>query len=176
MAGSAGDAPPAPKRLVDFQNDVTVSDILLAAREGFHSIEHVKRYTTMGMAPIRASSQHERHGIVADALGKTIPEIGLTTFRPPYTPVTFGTIAGHARGDCSIRSARRHRTTGHEAHGAVFEDVGHWKRARYFPQDRRGHARRRWRANAWRSRNSVGILDASTLGKIEVEGPDAANF
>ncbi|MDW6025011.1 sarcosine oxidase subunit alpha [Mesorhizobium sp. BAC0120] len=179
--GMLGSAPGAGadatvKAFVDYQNDVTAKDIRLAVREGFRSIEHVKRFTTNGMATDQGKTSN-MHGlaIAAETLGKEIPEVGLTTFRPPYTPVTFGAIVNHSRGalfDPTRRTAI-HRWA--EAAGAVFEDVGHWKRAWYFPrggEDIHAAVNRECAT----VRKSAGLFDASTLGKIEVVGPDAAKF
>ncbi len=164
------------KAFVDFQNDVTVKDLLLATQEGFRSIEHVKRYTTTGMATDQGKTSNVTAlAVVAKQLDKTIPEVGLTTFRQPYTPVTFGALAGHNRGDLfdPIRRTPIHDWA--EAQGALFEDVGLWKRARYFP--RRGEDMHAAVARECKTvRTSVGVFDASTLGKIEVVGPDAAEF
>ena len=164
------------KAFVDFQNDVTAKDIRLAVREGFRSIEHIKRYTTTGMATDQGkSSNMNALGIAADSLGAAIPEIGLTTFRMPYTPVTFGTLAGMARGELfdPVRVTPTHDWA--TAKGAVFEDVGQWKRARYFPL--RGEGMHEAVDRECRAvRQSVGIFDGSTLGKIEVVGPDAEEF
>jgi sarcosine oxidase, subunit alpha len=164
------------KAFVDFQNDVTAKDIRQAVSEGFHSIEHVKRYTTTGMATDQGKMSN-MHGlaIAAEALGKPIPEVGLTTFRQPYTPVTFGTIVNHSRG--ALFDVVR-RTPIHDwarDHGAIFEDVGNWKRAWYFPrrgEDMAAAVNRECLA----TRQAAGIFDASTLGKIEVVGPDATKF
>lgn len=164
------------KAFVDFQNDVTLKDIHAAVQEGFQSIEHVKRYTTTGMATDQGKTSNiNALGIVAGALELTPPEVGTTTFRPPYTPTTFGAFAGQARGELFDPQ----RTTPIHAwavsHGAVFEDVGLWKRARYFPQGREtmdAAVQRECRA----VRTDVGLFDATTLGKIEVVGPDAAEF
>jgi sarcosine oxidase subunit alpha len=161
---------------VDWQNDVTVKDLKLALREGFTSIEHIKRYTTTGMATDQGKTSNlHALAIVARALEKPIPEVGHTTFRMPYTPVTFGTLAGYARGDLfdPIRTTPSHEWA--LEHKVVFEDVGQWKRARYFPQA--GESMHQAVARECRSvRAQVGLLDASTLGKIEVVGPDAASF
>jgi sarcosine oxidase, subunit alpha len=164
------------KAFVDFQNDVTAKDIKLAVREGFRSIEHIKRYTTTGMATDQGKTSNLNGlQIASTALAKPITDIGLTTFRPPYTPQTFGALAGHAKG--ALFQATR--TTNIDAwaaeNGAVFELVAQWRRARYFPkagEDMHAAVNRECRA----VRNSLGIFDASTLGKIEVAGPDAAEF
>ncbi len=171
-----GRNPALAKAFVDFQNDVTAKDVKLATREGFVSIEHVKRYTTTGMATDQGKTSNlNALAIVSDAIAKPIPQIGLTTFRPPYTPVTFGSFAGAARGDLfdPVRTTPIHAWA--EAHGAAFEDVGLWKRAWYFPkagEDLHAAVARECKA----VREGVGIFDASTLGKIEVVGPDAAEF
>ena len=164
------------KAFVDFQNDVTAGDIRLALREGFQSVEHLKRYTTTGMATDQGrTSNLNALAIAAQTLGRSIPEIGLTTFRAPFTPTTFGVLAGVAR-DNLFEPERR--TPTHDlavAAGAVFEDVGQWKRARYFPkagEDMDAAVSRECRA----VRSVAGMLDASTLGKIEVVGPDAGAF
>ncbi|MGO8830627.1 MAG: sarcosine oxidase subunit alpha family protein [Steroidobacteraceae bacterium] len=164
------------KAFVDWQNDVTTRDLRLAAREGFQSIEHVKRYTTTGMATDQGKTSNlNALAIVAAGLDVPIPQVGLTTFRMPYTPVTFGSLAGISRGD--LFDPKRTTPT-HEwaaARGAVFENVGLWKRARYFPRSGEGmHAAVARECRAVRS--ACGIFDASTLGKIEVVGADAAEF
>ena len=174
-------APPIPvdrraKAFVDFQNDVCAKDIDLAVQEGMRSIEHIKRYTTTGMATDQGKlANMNALGIAAAALARPIPEVGLTTFRPPYTPVTFGAFAGPARGEM-FDPIRRTPIHGWAAeNGAAFEDVGQWKRAWYFPQAResmRDTVERECRT----TRSSVGLFDASTLGKIEVVGPDAPAF
>ncbi|HUZ65228.1 MAG TPA: sarcosine oxidase subunit alpha family protein [Acetobacteraceae bacterium] len=164
------------RAFVDFQNDVTAKDLKLAVREGFQSVEHVKRYTTTGMATDQGkTSNMNALGILSDTLGRPIPQIGLTTFRMPYTPVTFGAFAGHARGAQFDPVRRTPIHPAAEAAGAVFEDVGTWKRARYFPHGGEGmHAAVNRECLA--VRNGVGMFDATTLGKIEVVGPDAAEF
>jgi sarcosine oxidase subunit alpha len=164
------------KSFVDFQNDVTAKDIELAAREGFRSVEHIKRYTTAGMATDQGKTSNVNAvGIAAAVLDKTIAELGHTTFRMPYKPVTLGTLAGLSRRDLfdPVRTTSIHEWA--VARGAVFEDVGQWKRARYFPhpgEDVRTAVNRECKA----VRAAVGIFDASTLGKIEVVGRDAAEF
>jgi sarcosine oxidase subunit alpha len=169
-------APSRLKSFVDWQHDVTTRDVKLAAREGFQSIEHVKRYTTTGMATDQGkTSNMNALAIVAQDLSNPIPRVGLTTFRMPYTPTTFGTFAGLSRGDLfdPRRTTPTHAWA--EAQGAVFENVGLWMRARYFPrtgEDMHAAVARECRA----VRSACGIFDASTLGKIEVVGADAAEF
>jgi sarcosine oxidase subunit alpha len=169
-AGGSGEA------FVDFQNDVTADDIRLAVREGFHSIEHIKRYTTNGMATDQGKLANTNAlAIAAEAAGRPIPEIGLTTFRPPYTPITFGVLAGHRRDGLYDSQRKTPLDDWAVEHGAVFEPVGQWRRARYFPlpgEDIRAAVARECRI----TRKSLGLFDASTLGKIEVVGPDAAEF
>ncbi len=164
------------RAFVDFQNDVCAKDIRLAVREGFRSIEHVKRYTTTGMATDQGKTSNlNALAIAAEVLGAPLPEFGLTTFRPPYTPVTFGAFAGASRGDLfdPIRLTPIHGWA--EAEGAAFEDVGLWKRAWYFA---RAHENMQAavKRECLATRSRVGLFDASTLGKIEVVGPDAAAF
>jgi sarcosine oxidase subunit alpha len=178
MVGSADGAGAGTtvKAFVDFQNDVTAKDIRQAVHEGMHSIEHVKRFTTNGMATDQGKTSN-LHGlaIAAEALDRPMPAVGLTTFRAPYTPVTFGSIVGHARGKLFDPTRRTPIHGWAERHGAVFEDVGQWKRAWYFPQageDMHAAVNRECRT----VRQSAGMFDASTLGKIEVVGPDAAKF
>jgi len=164
------------RAFVDFQNDVTAKDIRLAAQEGFRSIEHIKRYTTTGMATDQGKTSNVNAlAMASHALGRPIPGVGHTTFRPPYTPVTFGALAGPARG-AAFDPVRRTPIDGWaRRHGAVFEDVGQWQRARYFP--RTGETMQRAVARECRTvRARVGVFDASTLGKIEVVGPDAGRF
>lgn len=168
--------PKKVKAFIDFQNDVTAKDIKLAVREGFESIEHVKRYTTTGMATDQGkTSNMNALGLVAGILDRPLPSVGTTTFRPPYTPVTFGALVGPSRAD----RFEPVRTTAIDAwavaNGAEFEPVGNWRRAHYFPksgEDMHAAVSRECKA----VRTSVGIFDASTLGKIEVVGPDAAEF
>ena len=164
------------KAFVDFQNDVTAKDIRQAVHEGMRSIEHVKRFTTNGMATDQGKTSN-MHGlaIAAETLGKPIPQVGLTTFRAPYTPVTFGAIVSHARGGLFDPTRRTPIHPWAGAHGAVFEDVGQWKRAWYFPrpgEDMHAAVNRECAT----VRQAAGLFDASTLGKIEVVGPDAARF
>jgi sarcosine oxidase subunit alpha len=169
--------PPAQdKAFVDWQHDVTTKDLALATREGFQSIEHVKRYTTTGMATDQGKTSNlNAMAIVAERLGVAIPQVGHTTFRMPFTPVSFGSFAGISRGDLfdPLRTTPTHAWAA--ARGAVFENVGLWKRARYFPrpgEDMHAAVARECRA----VRGACGLFDASTLGKIEVVGADAAEF
>ncbi|MSQ54131.1 MAG: sarcosine oxidase subunit alpha family protein [Betaproteobacteria bacterium] len=164
------------RAFIDFQNDVTARDIELALREGFESIEHVKRYTTTGMATDQGkTSNMNALGLVAERLGRPIPQVGTTTFRMPYTPVTFGALIGAHRGELfdPVRQTPSHAWA--VAHGALFEDVGQWKRALAFPRPGEDlHAAVARECGA--VRESGGLLDASTLGKIEVVGRDALEF
>ena len=166
-----------PKQFVDPQNDVGASDIMLAAREGYHSVEHVKRYTAMGFGTDQGKvSNINGMAILAQALGTDIPSTGTTTFRPNYTPVSFGAIVGREVGPelfDPVRKTAMHQW--HEQHDALFENVGQWKRAWYYPQageSMQDAVNRECLA----TRQSVGIMDASTLGKIDIQGPDAGEF
>jgi len=167
---------PRVKAFVDYQNDVCVKDISLAMQEGMRSIEHVKRYTTTGMATDQGKLSNMNALAIAAAIQeKPIPEVGLTTFRPPYTPVTFGAFAGPARGRMFDPVRRTPIYDWAAECGAAFEDVGLWKRAWYFA--RAGESMHEAVARECRTtRACVGLFDASTLGKIEVVGPDAAAF
>lgn len=164
------------KHFHDFQNDVTAADIHLAAREGYLSVEHLKRYTTTGMATDQGKTSNlNALAIMAELRGAQIPEVGTTTFRPPFTPLTFGAVGGQESGQLFIQERKTPMHNSHVANGAVFEDVGDWKRARYFPQsgeDMHAAVQRETLA----VRQSVGMLDASTLGKIDIQGEDAAEF
>jgi sarcosine oxidase subunit alpha len=178
MAGSAEGAgvDTTVKAFVDFQNDVCAKDIRLAVREGMHSIEHIKRFTTNGMATDQGKLSNI-HGlaIASEVLNREIPKIGLTTFRAPYTPVTFGALISHSRGALFDPARKTPMHAWEEAHGAVFEDVGNWKRAWYYP--RSGETMHDAVNRECRTvRNAAGLFDASTLGKIEVVGPDAEVF
>ncbi len=177
IGAAPGAGPDKPvKAFIDFQNDVLAKDVRLAVKEGFHSIEHVKRYTTTGMATDQGKMSN-MHGlaIAAEALDKPIPQVGLTTFRAPFTPVTFGAIVNHARDQLfdPIRLTAMHQCS--VELDAVFENVGQWKRAWYYPkagEDMDAAVNRECVA----TREAAGIFDASTLGKIEVVGPDAVKF
>ena len=163
----------APKQFVDLQNDVTAGAIEMTVREGFESIEHVKRYTALGFGTDQGKTSNVNGlAIVARALGRTIPEVGTTVFRPNYSPVAFGAVAG-AHVD-SLFDPERYTPmqAWHVERGAVFEDVGQWKRPRYFPLGRESMAEAIAREQI-ATRTGVGILDASTLGKIDIQGKDA---
>ncbi len=166
-----------PKAFIDMQNDVGVSDIQLAAREGFRSVEHVKRYTALGFGTDQGKLGNiNGMAILAETLGQGIAETGTTTYRPNYTPVTFGAIAGQNLGDKLFEPGRKTAMHAwHEENGAEFENVGQWKRPWYYPKpgESLDDAVNR---ECLATRESVGILDASTLGKIEVVGRDAAKF
>ncbi|MBF9047066.1 sarcosine oxidase subunit alpha family protein [Rhodobacterales bacterium LSUCC0031] len=164
------------KMWLDFQNDVKVSDVQLAAREGYESVEHTKRYTTLGMATDQGKlSNINGLAVLAQALDEDIPRVGTTTFRPPYTPISMGAIAGEARGEI-FQPLRRTPIHGwHEENGAHWEPVGHWRRPYCFPKKGESH-RDAVNREIMATRNGVGLLDASTLGKIIVKGPDAGRF
>ena len=174
----------APKQFVDLQNDVTAAAVELATREGFESIEHVKRYTALGFGTDQGKLGNiNGMAIAARCLNRSIPEVGTTVFRPNYTPVSFGAIVGrHCR---ELFDPERY-TALHQWHvenGAEFEDVGQWKRPWYFPQKRRADGQERLETmheavarECLAVRRGVGILDASTLGKIDIQGPDAREF
>jgi sarcosine oxidase subunit alpha len=164
------------KMWLDFQNDVKVSDVQLAAREGYESVEHTKRYTTLGMATDQGKlSNINGLAVLADALGAPIPQVGTTTFRPPFSPISMGAIAGEARG-VVFQPIRRTALHGwHEENGAAWEPVGQWRRPYCYPrpgETKRDAVNREIKA----TRSGVGLLDASTLGKILVKGPDAGRF
>ncbi len=164
------------KMFLDYQNDVKVSDVQLAAREGYESVEHTKRYTTLGMATDQGKlSNINGLAVLSDALGQPIPQTGTTTFRPPYAPISMGAIAGEARGEVFQPLRRTPIHQRHEDAAAHWEPVGHWRRPYCFPRSGESHrdaVNREIRA----TRQSVGMLDASTLGKIIVKGPDAGRF
>jgi len=164
------------KRFVDFQNDVTAADIRLAAREGYSSVEHTKRYTTTGMGTDQGKTSNVNAlAILGQATGRDIPQVGTTTFRPPYTPVSFGALAGRDLGALMDPVRRTPMHAWHEANGALFEDVGQWKRPWYYP--RRGETMAEAVSReCLAARNAVGILDATTLGRIDIRGRDAAEF
>ena len=165
-----------PKAFVDFQNDVTATDITMAAQEGYQSVEHVKRYTTTGMGTDQGKTSNiNALAILADALGNDIPEVGTTTFRMPYTPASIGAIAGRDIGGLFDPVRRTRMDSWHQAHGAKFEHVGQWMRAWYYPQGDETMAQAVNR-EVKAARTTAGLLDASTLGKVDIKGRDAAKF
>ena len=164
------------KSFIDFQNDSTAKDIKLALREGFRSIEHVKRYTTTGMATDQGKlSNMHALGIIAETAGVKMGTLGTTTFRPPFTPLTFGTIVGRNVGRFFDITRKTPMHEWHVDNKAEFENVGQWKRAWFYPknnEDMHKAVQRESKA----ARDSAGILDASTLGKIDIQGTDASEF
>lgn len=166
----------APKQFVDFQTDVTAAAIELACREGFESIEHVKRYTAMGFGTDQGKLGNiNGMAIVAKTLNKTISQTGTTIFRPNYTPITFGAIAGRNCGPLFNPKRYSAMQQWHLDRGAKFEDVANWQRPWYFPQAGESMQQTLDR-ECVATRESVGILDASTLGKIDIQGKDAREF
>ncbi|MBL4628567.1 MAG: sarcosine oxidase subunit alpha family protein [Roseicyclus sp.] len=167
----------ASRAWLDLQNDVTVKDVKLAHQENFSSVEHLKRYTTLGMATDQGKTSNIGGlAIMAELAGKPIPEVGTTMFRPPYVPVAIGAFAGRSR-DKNFRPTRK--TPSHywaEERGAVFVEVGMWLRAQWFPRPGETHWRQSVDREVLQTRRSVGICDVTTLGKIDVQGADAAAF
>ncbi|MFT4959432.1 MAG: heterotetrameric sarcosine oxidase alpha subunit [Lentimonas sp.] len=162
---------------LDLQNDVTVKDVKLSHQEGFRSVEHLKRYTTLGMATDQGKTSNMGGlAIMAELAGKSIPETGTTIFRPPYTPTAIGVLAGRHRGQDfhPKRLTPSHKWATEQ--GAVFVEVGNWMRAQWFPRA----GEKTWRESVDRevlaTRKSVGVCDVTTLGKIDVQGTDAAAF
>ena len=164
------------KAFVDFQSDVTLKDVKTAHQEGYRSVEHLKRYTTLGMGTDQGKTSNiNALALMAEYRGITIPEAGTTTFRPPYAPLTMGAIAGRTVGS-HFRPVRRSPLHDwHEKNGATFIDAGIWKRAWYYA----------WAGSSPETayvkemelvRKGVGLADVSTLGKIDIQGPDAAEF
>lgn len=167
----------AARQFVDLERDATVADVERATDAGMVSIEHVKRYTTVGTASDQGkTSGTVTVGVVSELLGRPVGATGTTTFRPPYVPVPFAVMAGRDRG----RLADPERVTAihdwHLAHGAVFEDVGQWKRPWYFPLGEDGELEDAVLRECRAAREDVAVMDASTLGKIDIQGPDAAEF
>jgi heterotetrameric sarcosine oxidase alpha subunit len=165
------------KAFVDFQNDVTYEDVVLAAREGYRSVELLKRYTTLGMSTDQGKTSNiNGHAIMAALTERAIPEVGTTTSRPPYSPVAIGAFAGHHRGK-DFRPTRL--TAGHgwaRERGATFVEVGQWLRAQWFAAP----GETQWQQTVSREvkavRSGVGVCDVSTLGKIDIQGADSAAF
>ena len=169
--------PGAKRAWVDFQNDVTAKDIRLAHQEGFQSVEHLKRYTTLGMATDQGKTANVVGlAILAEAAGQSIPETGTTVFRPPYVPVALGALAGRSVGK-EFHPTRL--TPSHDwatEQGAVFVEAGDWLRAQWFPRPGETHWRQSVDREVLATRNGVGVCDVTTLGKIDVQGADAGLF
>ena len=166
----------APHQFVDLQLDVTAADIELAAREGYRAVEHVKRYTALGFGTDQGKLGNVNGvAILARSLGQSIAETGTTIFRPAYTPVSFGAIAGRDLGPLFDPERHTPMHAWHVAHGAEWENVARWKRPWYYPKtgETMHEAVQR---ECLAVRHGVGILDASTLGKIDIQGPHAAAF
>jgi sarcosine oxidase, subunit alpha len=167
------------KAFVDYQNDVMAADIALAVRENYHSIEHVKRYTALGFGTDQGKLSNVNGVLLtAQALGRAVPEVGTTTYRPAYTPVSFGALAGALVGDTFDPRRMTAIHASHDAAGAAYENVGQWLRPWYFP--RADNGKEDLQAAVAReclaARNGVAVMDASTLGKIQIDGPDAREF
>jgi len=162
---------------VDWQNDVTTKDIAQSRREGFHAVEHLKRYTTLGMATDQGKTANVLGlAIMAEFSGQSIPETGTTIFRPPYSPVAIAAFAGRSAGK-NFRPTRK--TPSHKwaaERGAVFIESGAWLRAQWFPNDGETHWRESVDREVEQTRQSVGVCDVSTLGKIDIQGKDAGIF
>jgi len=164
------------KAWLDYQNDVKVSDVRLAAQEGFVSVEHAKRYTTLGMATDQGKlSNINGLATLANALGEEIPSVGTTTFRPPYHPISMASIGGEARGAAFQPIRRTPMHDWNEAHGAEWEPVGQWRRPFAYKQSGESTHDAVMR-EVTNTRTNMGLLDASTLGKLIVKGPDAGRF
>jgi heterotetrameric sarcosine oxidase alpha subunit len=169
-------APTGGKRFVDFQNDVTADDIGLAYREGYQSVEHLKRYTTLGMGTDQGRTSNVNGlAIMAGHRRLDIPDVGTTTFRPPFSPMTLGGVAGWHTGGNFEPTRQSPMSDWHEAQGATFSNAGLWRRPEYYPRtgmtpaDAVHHEARH-------VREKIGIVDVSTLGKIDVQGRDALEF
>jgi len=164
------------KAFIDFQHDVSTKDVELAHREGYVSVEHLKRYTMLGMATDQGKTANIAGlALMAEARGLPIPAVGTTTFRPPYTPTALGTVAGGEVGRNFVPERFSPIQDWHAHHGAVMVEAGLWMRPRYYPKDGEDiHAA--YRREADMVRKGVGIVDVTSLGKIDVQGPDAAEF
>ncbi|HEX6138046.1 MAG TPA: sarcosine oxidase subunit alpha family protein [Casimicrobiaceae bacterium] len=171
---------PSPRKrakcFVDLQNDVTLRDVAVAAREGYRAVEHLKRYTALGMGTDQGKTGNVIGlALMAEHLGVPVPDVGTTTFRPPYTPVTLGAFPGHAQGPHVEPTRCTPLHAWHDEHGARFVNAGLWKRPHSYPRD--GESEDDAAAREARNvRENVGIVDVSTLGKIELQGRDVAEF
>ena len=168
--------PPGSKSFVDPQTDASVADVAVAVSEGYESIEHVKRYTTLGMGSDQGKLAGVNGiGLLAQTLGVDISSVGTTTFRPPYTPATFGAIAGRDLGERFDPVRKTAIYEWHREAGALFENVGQWKRPWYYPRGGESMHDAVTR-ECLAVRNGGGVMDAATLGKIDVRGPDSSVF
>ncbi|WP_282076380.1 sarcosine oxidase subunit alpha family protein [Epibacterium ulvae] len=164
------------KTWLDYQNDVKVSDVQLAAREGYESVEHTKRYTTLGMATDQGKlSNINGLAVLADSLGAEIPQVGTTTFRPPYHPISMGAIGGEARGEIFQPLRKTPIYSWNDKNGAHWEPVGQWRRPFAYVRDGET-VHEAVNREVKNTRENLGLLDASTLGKLVVKGPDAGRF
>lgn len=162
---------------IDQQNDVTVKDIKLARQENFTSVEHMKRYTTLGMATDQGKTGNVIGlAIMAELTGRSIPETGTTIYRPPYTPVALGVLAGRSRGTefKPTRLTPSHHWAAEQ--GAIFVEVGNWLRTQWVPKAGEAEWRQSVDREVLATRKSVGICDVTTLGKIDIQGTDAGAF
>ncbi len=164
------------KHFHELHNDSTIGDIAIAEREGFVSVEHLKRYTTTGMGTDQGKTSNVNAlNVMAGLRNKPINEVGTTTFRPPFTPLSFGAIVGQNRRELFLQKRSSPMEPWHQKNGAVYEDVGDWKRPRYFPQAGETMDEAVFR-ECLATRSDVGILDATTLGKIDIQGRDAVKL
>jgi sarcosine oxidase subunit alpha len=165
------------KQFVDQQNDVKASDIELASQEGFDSVELLKRYTTQGMATDQGKTGNVNAlAILACQRGEPVPDVGITTFRPPYVPVAMGVFAGHTVGHDFMPVRRTAIHDWNAKQGAVFIEAGLWLRARYYPQMPIDTMNDCYIRETNATRNNVALVDVTSLGKIDIQGPDAAEF
>ncbi len=167
----------AYKQFVDMQNDVKASDVQLANQEGYDSVELLKRYTTQGMATDQGKTSNVNAlAILAGQRGDPIPEVGITTFRPPYVPVAMGVFAGHTVGADFMPVRRTAIHDWNEKEGAVFIEAGLWLRARYYPKSPNDKLYDCYVRETEATRSNVALVDVTTLGKIDIQGPDAPEF
>lgn len=164
------------KHFVDLMNDVTAADIEVASIEGYQSVEHMKRYTAAGFGTDQGKTGNiNALRILAQTLGKPPEAVGHTTYRPNYTPLSYGAVTGSDRTELFGQERTTAIDPWHKQHNAIYEDVGDWKRPRYFPQGSESMDEAVWR-ECRAARTAVAAMDASTLGKIDIQGPDAAQF
>lgn len=166
-----------PKKFVDHQDDVAASDIQLAHREGYISVEHLKRYTTLGMGTDQGKTSNITGlAIMANLRGEPIEKVGTTTFRPPYTPISIGVMGGSERGQQYKPRRRSPMHDWHDDQGCEWVPAGLWDRPRYYPKTAQEGLQEAYIRETKATRGSVGICDVTTLGKIDIQGPDAAEF